>query len=89
MHPIVHSIATTLGSTPDQDPAVGRFLMLVGNHANLLSASMFLTGKMLAVLLPRILAAMFINLVNIQAWLPTLWFRLEQRSYFPASTSIS
>lgn len=50
---------------------------------------MFLTGKMLAVLLPRILAAKFINLVNIQAWLPTLWFRLEQRSYFPASTSIS
>lgn len=42
--PVVHSIATTLGSTPSQHPKVGGFLMLVGAHANLLSASMFLTG---------------------------------------------
>lgn len=42
--PVVHSIATTLGSTPDTNPEVGKFLILVGNHANLLSASMYLTG---------------------------------------------
>lgn len=43
--PVVHSIATTLGSTPSHQPKVGGFLMLVGAHANLLSASMFLTGN--------------------------------------------
>ncbi|GAN03794.1 2-oxoglutarate translocator [Mucor ambiguus] len=42
--PVVHSIATTLGSTPDTNPEIGTFLILVGNHANLLSASMYLTG---------------------------------------------
>ncbi|KAI9495667.1 Sodium/sulfate symporter [Zychaea mexicana] len=44
VHPVVHAIATTLGSTPTHDPKVGAFLMLVGNHANLISASMYLTG---------------------------------------------
>ncbi|CDH50377.1 anion transporter [Lichtheimia corymbifera JMRC:FSU:9682] len=44
VHPVVHSIATTLGSTPTNDPKVGGFLMLVGSHSNLLSASMYLTG---------------------------------------------
>ncbi|KAI8142307.1 Sodium/sulfate symporter [Fennellomyces sp. T-0311] len=44
VHPIVHAIATTLGSTPTHDPKVGAYLMLVGNHANLVSASMYLTG---------------------------------------------
>ncbi|OAC98452.1 hypothetical protein MUCCIDRAFT_119419, partial [Mucor lusitanicus CBS 277.49] len=43
--PVVHSIATTLGSTPSQNPKVGGFLMLIGAHANLLSASMYLTGN--------------------------------------------
>ncbi|CAO3654510.1 unnamed protein product [Mucor fragilis] len=42
--PVVHSIATTLGSTPSQNSKVGGFLMLMGAHANLLSASMYLTG---------------------------------------------
>jgi DASS family divalent anion:Na+ symporter len=42
--PVVYPIATTLGSTPDTNPEVGSFLLLVGNHANLLSASMYLTG---------------------------------------------
>ncbi|KAI9488128.1 Sodium/sulfate symporter [Zychaea mexicana] len=42
--PVVSSIATTLGSTPSKDPQVGAFLMLVGSHSNLLSASMYLTG---------------------------------------------
>lgn len=45
--PVVHSIATTLGSTPSQNSKVGGFLMLMGAHANLLSASMYLTGKSL------------------------------------------
>ncbi|KAI9482961.1 MAG: Sodium/sulfate symporter [Benjaminiella poitrasii] len=42
--PVVQSIATTLGSTPESHPEIGSFLILVGNHANLLSASMYLTG---------------------------------------------
>ncbi|KAI8642113.1 Sodium/sulfate symporter [Parasitella parasitica] len=42
--PVVHSIATTLGSTPSQNPKIGAFLMLIGAHSNLLSASMYLTG---------------------------------------------
>jgi DASS family divalent anion:Na+ symporter len=43
--PVVHSIAQTLGSTPSHHPEMGGFLMLLGSHANLLSASMYLTGK--------------------------------------------
>ncbi|KAI8074293.1 Sodium/sulfate symporter [Gilbertella persicaria] len=42
--PVVQSIATSLGSLPSQNPKIGGFLMLVGAHANLLSASMYLTG---------------------------------------------
>ncbi|KAI8884340.1 Sodium/sulfate symporter [Backusella circina FSU 941] len=42
--PVVNSIATTLGSTPTNNPKLGAFLTLVGSHANLLSASMYLTG---------------------------------------------
>ncbi|CDS10172.1 hypothetical protein LRAMOSA02849 [Lichtheimia ramosa] len=42
--PVVNSIATTLGSTPTHDSKLGAFLMLVGSHSNLLSASMYLTG---------------------------------------------
>ncbi|CAO3592600.1 unnamed protein product [Absidia cylindrospora] len=42
--PVVHSIAQTLGSTPSHNPEMGGFLMLLGSHANLLSASMYLTG---------------------------------------------
>ncbi|KAI8097065.1 Sodium/sulfate symporter [Halteromyces radiatus] len=42
--PVVYSIAKTLGSTPLQNPEIGGFLMLLGSHANLLSASMYLTG---------------------------------------------
>lgn len=45
--PVVQSIATTLGSTPDSNPEIGSFLFLVGNHANFLSASMYLTGDYL------------------------------------------
>lgn len=47
--PVVQSIATTLGSTPAHQPKIGGFLMLVGAHANLLSASMYLTGNAYAV----------------------------------------
>lgn len=42
--PVVQSIATTLGSSPESSPELGQYLILVGSHANLLSASMFLTG---------------------------------------------
>lgn len=43
--PVVQSIATTLGSTPERNSKLGGFLMLVGSHANLLSASMYMTGN--------------------------------------------
>ncbi|CAO3703666.1 unnamed protein product [Rhizopus stolonifer] len=42
--PVVHSISTSLGSTPFKNSEIGGYLMLVGAHANLLSASMYLTG---------------------------------------------
>lgn len=45
--PVVQSISLTLGSSPTSNPALGGFLVLVGSHANLLSASMYLTGNYL------------------------------------------
>ncbi|KAI7867786.1 Sodium/sulfate symporter [Spinellus fusiger] len=42
--PVVHSIVKTLGSTPTHNSEIGEFLILVGSHANLISASMYLTG---------------------------------------------
>ncbi|CEI90184.1 hypothetical protein RMCBS344292_04514 [Rhizopus microsporus] len=44
--PVVQSIATSLNSTPKRNPEIGQYLILIGNHANLLSASMYLTGKL-------------------------------------------
>ncbi len=43
--PIVNSISIALGSTPTNNPKkAGEFLTLVGSHANLITAAMFLTG---------------------------------------------
>lgn len=43
--PIVDSIARTLGSTPSNKPEkAGEYLHLIGAHANLITAAMFLTG---------------------------------------------
>jgi len=43
--PIVNSISIALGSTPTNEPKkAGEFLILVGSHANLITAAMFLTG---------------------------------------------
>ena len=43
--PIVDSMSRTLGSTPNQSPEkAGQYLHLVGAHANLITAAMFLTG---------------------------------------------
>ncbi len=43
--PVVNSLSDTLGSTPDKEPErAGRYLTLVGAHANLISSAMFLTG---------------------------------------------
>ena len=43
--PIVNSISIALGSTPTNNPKkAGQFLTLVGSHANLITAAMFLTG---------------------------------------------
>ena len=43
--PIVRSLAESLDSRPHQQPeAIGRYLVSVGAHANLITASMFLTG---------------------------------------------
>jgi len=45
LSPIVDSLCEALGSRPDREPQrVGQFLVLVGAHANLITASMFLTG---------------------------------------------
>ncbi|RUS33034.1 Sodium/sulfate symporter [Jimgerdemannia flammicorona] len=43
--PIVTAVATSLGSKPTHNPATGRYLMLVGAHSNLISASFYLTGE--------------------------------------------
>ncbi|KAG0817301.1 hypothetical protein G6F18_002358 [Rhizopus arrhizus] len=51
--PIVRSIATTLDSTPELNPELGQYFILIGNHANLLSASMYLTAKA-NILLPHL-----------------------------------
>ena len=43
--PVVDSLARALGSAPDQEPGrAGAWLTLVGAHANLVTAAMFLTG---------------------------------------------
>ena len=43
--PIVDSMSRTLGSTPNQSPEkAGQYLHLIGAHANLITAAMFLTG---------------------------------------------
>jgi len=43
--PIVDSMARTLGSSPKNNPGkAGQYLHLVGAHANLITAAMFLTG---------------------------------------------
>lgn len=43
--PIVNSISIALGSTSNDNPKkAGEFLTLVGSHANLITAAMFLTG---------------------------------------------
>ena len=43
--PVMNSLAGTLDSRPDHQPErIGRFLALVGAHANLVTAAMFLTG---------------------------------------------
>ena len=43
--PIVDSISRTLGSSPNSNPRkAGQYLNLVGAHANLITAAMFLTG---------------------------------------------
>ncbi len=45
MSPIVRSVATALRSEPEQGPRrAGEYLVLVGAHANLITAAMFLTG---------------------------------------------
>jgi DASS family divalent anion:Na+ symporter len=43
--PIVQSLCSALGSEPEESPGrIGRYLVLTGAHANLITASMFLTG---------------------------------------------
>jgi len=43
--PIMNSLSNALGSRPDNKPErAGQFLALVGSHANLITAAMFLTG---------------------------------------------
>ncbi len=43
--PVMQSLAGAMGSTPDREPKkIGEYLALVGAHANLITAAMFLTG---------------------------------------------
>ncbi|MFT6809564.1 MAG: DASS family divalent anion:Na+ symporter [Saprospiraceae bacterium] len=43
--PIVNALAHSLGSTKDDHPErAGRYLSIVGGHANLIAAAMFMTG---------------------------------------------
>ncbi|TWT76025.1 putative malate transporter YflS [Posidoniimonas polymericola] len=45
MAPIVNSLSQVLGSRPEDSPKkAGEYLVLVGAHANLITAAMFLTG---------------------------------------------
>ena len=45
MAPIVRSLASALGSQPtDRPERAGQYLVLIGSHANLITASMFLTA---------------------------------------------
>jgi divalent anion:Na+ symporter, DASS family len=45
MAPIVDALSRALGSKPELEPGrAGRYLCLVGAHANLITAAMFLTG---------------------------------------------
>lgn len=45
MAPIVNSLSHVLGSTAEENPnRAGRYLVLCGAHANLVTAAMFLTG---------------------------------------------
>ena len=54
MAPIQNSLARALGSTPDDQPRrAGEYLVLVGAHANLIAAAMFLTGMAGNVVVPR------------------------------------
>ena len=43
--PIVNALSHSLGSTKDSEPErAGRYLSIVGGHANLIAAAMFMTG---------------------------------------------
>ena len=60
MAPIVQSLCAALGSHPQQRPArAGHFLVLTGAHANLITASMFLTGMAANPLVSRAAADVF------------------------------
>src|SRR5690242_16972706 len=45
LSPITLSLARSLHSFPNHRAAIGRYLMLVAAHANLISSSLFLTGS--------------------------------------------
>lgn len=58
--PIVDSLSAALGSRPDHEPErVGRYLVLTGAHANLITASMFMTGMAANPLVSRAAADVF------------------------------
>ena len=58
--PIVDSMSRTLGSTPNQSPdKAGQYLHLIGAHANLITAAMFLTGMAANPLISKIALDIF------------------------------
>ena len=58
--PIVDSMSRTLGSSPNQSPEkAGQYLHLIGAHANLITAAMFLTGMAANPLISKIALDIF------------------------------
>ncbi len=72
MAPIVGSLARALRSEPDHEPRrAGEYLVLVGAHANLIAAAMFLTG-MAANGLVSAAAVQNLDAIESYSWLT--WF---------------
>ena len=67
--PIVDSMSRTLGSMPNKSPdKAGQYLHLVGAHANLITAAMFLTGMAANPLISKMGLDVFQIEFNWYAW---------------------
>ena len=67
--PIVDSMSRTLGSMPNKSPdKAGQYLHLVGAHANLITAAMFLTGMAANPLIAKMGLDVFQIEINWYTW---------------------